>query len=106
MNTNRVMATIQPFRGSGTGLISAFSMMSGAWRDASRLPKGFEKNATTLLAGTQLSRDFDGLRGQIVGADHLACRPKISVGVNDNQRCRTIGLGMARGRRCIQEPGS
>src|ERR1700674_5516100 len=56
MNTNRVIATIQPLRGSGTGVISAFSIFSDAWREASRLPNGLEKNATTLLAGTQLSR--------------------------------------------------
>jgi hypothetical protein len=40
----------------GKGVISALSILSGACRAASRLPKGFEKNATTLLAGTQLSR--------------------------------------------------
>src|SRR6202158_77141 len=50
MNTNSVIATIQPFRGSGTGVMSAFSILSGAWREASRLPNGLEKNATTLLA--------------------------------------------------------
>src|SRR6266700_7471990 len=56
MNTKSVMATSQPLRGVGTGVMSALSILSGAMRAASRLPKGFEKNATTLLAGTQLSR--------------------------------------------------
>src|SRR5579864_2405213 len=56
MNTNSVMATIQPLRGSGTGVIRAFSIFKGAWREASRLPNGLEKNATTLFGGTQLSR--------------------------------------------------
>src|ERR1700758_5228172 len=56
INTNRVIATIQPLRGVGTGVINALSILKGATRDASRSPKGFEKNATTLLAGTQLSR--------------------------------------------------
>src|SRR5271157_5475091 len=55
MNTKSVMATSIPLRGLGKGVISALSMLNGAWRAASRLPKGFEKNATTLLAGT-LSR--------------------------------------------------
>ena len=56
MKTKRLMATSQPLCVVGTGVISALSILSGAWRDASRLPNGFEKNATTLLAGTQLSR--------------------------------------------------
>src|ERR1700739_1167642 len=56
INTNRVMATIQPLRGVGTGVINALSILRGAAREASRLPNGLEKNATTLLAGTQLSR--------------------------------------------------
>src|SRR5450631_4561232 len=56
MNTNSVMATNHPFLDDGTGVISAFSMISGAVRAASRLPNGFEKNAATLLSGTQLSR--------------------------------------------------
>ena len=56
MNTKSVTATIHPFRVLGTGLISALSILSGAWREASRLLNGLEKNATTLLAGRQLSR--------------------------------------------------
>src|SRR5208283_644808 len=56
MNTKSVMATSIPLCGLGSGVISALSILSGAWRAASRLPKGFEKNATTLLAGTQLAR--------------------------------------------------
>src|SRR5947208_8193997 len=56
MKTNSVTATIHPLREAGTGVISAFSIWSGAVRAASRFPNGFEKNATTLLAGTQLSR--------------------------------------------------
>src|SRR5579863_5315912 len=57
MNTNRVMATVQPLPADGTGVTSAFSILSGAWRAASRSPKGFEKKATTLLTGTQFSRE-------------------------------------------------
>src|SRR5260370_22513620 len=56
MKTKRLMATSQPLWVLGTGVISASSILSGAWRAASRLLNGFEKNATTLLAGTQLSR--------------------------------------------------
>src|SRR5208282_2751458 len=56
MKTNRLIATSIPLCGLGSGVISALSILSGAWRAASRLPKGCEKNATTLLAGTQLSR--------------------------------------------------
>src|SRR5579864_8881855 len=56
MKTNSVMATSQPLRGLGTGLIRALSILSGATRAASRSPSGLEKNAMTLLAGTQLSR--------------------------------------------------
>src|SRR5437879_5987913 len=56
MKTKSVTATSHPFRELGTGVMSAFSIRNGAVRAASRLPKGFEKNATTLFAGTQLSR--------------------------------------------------
>src|SRR4030081_1509821 len=56
MKTNKVMATSQPLCVLGMGVISAFSILRGAWRAASRLPNGFEKKATTLLAGTQQSR--------------------------------------------------
>ncbi len=56
MKTKRLMATSQPLWVLGTGVISASSILSGAWRAASRLLNGLEKNATTLLAGTQLSR--------------------------------------------------
>src|ERR1019366_6020940 len=56
MNTKSVIATRIPLRWLGKGVISALSILSGARRAVSRLPKGFEKNATTLLAGTQLSR--------------------------------------------------
>src|SRR5271156_4499780 len=56
MNTKRVMATSQPFCVLGTGLMSALSIFSEAWREASRLLNGLEKNATTLLAGRQSSR--------------------------------------------------
>src|SRR5260221_10436723 len=56
MNTNRQMAVSQPFCAEGTGVMSAFSIFSGAVRAASRLAKGFEKNAITLFAGTQPSR--------------------------------------------------
>src|SRR5450755_4234575 len=56
IKTNRLMATSQPLCVVGTGVISALSILRGAVRDASRLANGFEKNATTLLAGKQLSR--------------------------------------------------
>src|SRR5271165_1889708 len=56
MNTKRLIATSPPFWAVGTGVIKALSICSGAWRAASRLANGLEKNATTLLAGTQLSR--------------------------------------------------
>ena len=93
MNTNSVMATIQPLRGRGTGVMSAFSIFSGAVRAASRSPNGLEKNATTLFAGTQLSRvDLDWLCGRIVGAHHLACRPEVSVRINHDQRSWTSVL--------------
>jgi hypothetical protein len=56
MNTYRQIATSQPFRVSGTGLIKAFSIFSGAVRAAARLANGFLQKASTVLAGTQLSR--------------------------------------------------
>src|SRR4051812_7536141 len=56
MKTKRHTATIQPLCASGTGVMSAFSIFNGAVRAASRLANGLEKNATTLLGGTQLSR--------------------------------------------------
>src|SRR6267154_2804236 len=56
MKTKSVIATTQPLRELGTGVISAFSILRGAVRAASRLPNGLEKKATTLFAGTQLSR--------------------------------------------------
>ena len=56
MKTKRLIATSQPLCVEGTGVIRALSILRGAWRAASRLLNGFEKNATTLLAGTQLSR--------------------------------------------------
>src|SRR5215469_14410362 len=56
INTNKVRATVQPLLACGTGVISAFSIFSGATRDLSRLPNGLEKNALTLLPGTQPSR--------------------------------------------------
>src|SRR5258707_13500055 len=59
MKTNRVMATHQPLCVLGTGVISAFSILRGAWRAASRLPTGFEKKATTRFAGTRVLRSTD-----------------------------------------------
>src|ERR1039458_10251926 len=58
IKTKRLIATSQPLCVVATGVISALSILSGAWRDASRLLNGFEKNATTLLAGTPLLRVF------------------------------------------------
>ena len=49
-------AVSQPFRVEGTGVIKAFSIFRGAVARASRSAKGLVKNATTLFAGTQLSR--------------------------------------------------
>src|SRR6266542_4300862 len=51
MKMKSVIATNQPWLGGGTGVINAFSILSGALRPASRLPKGLEKNAFTRLPG-------------------------------------------------------
>src|ERR1700729_2300030 len=56
MKTNKVIATIHPLLTDGTGVMRAFSIFKGAVREASRSPNGFEKNATTLLAGRQSLR--------------------------------------------------
>src|SRR5258708_9789853 len=56
MKTKRLIATSQPLRAVGTGVINASSILRGALREASRSLNGFEKKATTLLAGTQLFR--------------------------------------------------
>src|ERR1700722_1759414 len=49
-------AVTQPLCSLGTGVIRAFSILSGAVRAFSRSANGFEKNATTLFGGTQESR--------------------------------------------------
>src|SRR5471030_199408 len=49
-------AVSQPICSLGIGVTSAFSILRGAVRAASRFANGFEKKATTLLEGTQLSR--------------------------------------------------
>src|SRR5215831_171650 len=56
MNTNRATATSHPLCALGTGLISAFSILSGAICDLLRFPNGFEKNALTVLPGIHSSR--------------------------------------------------
>src|SRR5579862_1408293 len=56
IKTNRLIATSHPLWVVGTGVIKALSILSGAERAASRSLNGFEKNATTLFEGTQLSR--------------------------------------------------
>src|SRR5882757_9248134 len=56
MNAKMKTAVSQPFDSLGTGVMSAFSILSGAVRAASRSAKGFEKNATTLFTGRQPSR--------------------------------------------------
>src|SRR5437764_2984057 len=56
MKMNSVIATVHPWLAGGTGVISAFSIFSGAVRAASSFPNGFEKNAFTPFAGTQSSR--------------------------------------------------
>src|ERR1700688_1807418 len=56
MKTKSVIATSQPLWVLGTGLMRAFSILSGACREVSRSLNGLEKNATTLLAGRQLAR--------------------------------------------------
>src|SRR5258708_37017720 len=56
MKPKRQIAVSQPFRSSGTGVTSAFSIFNGATRAASRSANGFEKNATTLFGGTQFPR--------------------------------------------------
>src|SRR5665213_605679 len=53
---NNPTATSHPVVALGTGVITAFSIRSGAWRAVSKLAKGWEKKATVALAGTQLSR--------------------------------------------------
>src|ERR1035441_365064 len=55
-NEYKQTATSQPLSWSGTGMISALSILNDAVRAASRLANGLEKNATVLLAGTQLFR--------------------------------------------------
>ena len=75
--------------GLGTGLIRAFSIFSGALREASRSPNGLEKKAMTLFAGTQrVAGDLDRLGGRIIGTHCLAGRPEISVRINHDQRSR------------------
>src|SRR5580692_6189951 len=49
MNTKRQPAINQPRSSPGTGVMSAFSILSGALREAARSANGLEKNATTLL---------------------------------------------------------
>src|ERR1035437_458936 len=56
LKMKRQMATSQPLCSLGTGVISAVSIFNGAVRAAARLANGFEKNATTLLGGTQFAR--------------------------------------------------
>src|SRR5450432_1392374 len=56
MKMKRKTATSQPRWALGTGVMSAFSIFNGAVPASARLAKGFEKNATTLLFGTQLTR--------------------------------------------------
>src|ERR1035437_5461532 len=56
MKMNRNAAVSQPLFSLGMGVMSAFSIFSGAFFAASRLAKGFLKNESTLLEGRQLSR--------------------------------------------------
>src|SRR5262249_19523653 len=56
MNAKMKIAVSQPFDSLGTGAMRAFSILSGAVFAASRSANGFEKNATTLFGGRQLSR--------------------------------------------------
>src|SRR5215469_8527909 len=56
MKAKRQAAVSQPLCAEGTGVMSAFSIFSGAERAASRAAKGLEKKATTLLGGRQFSR--------------------------------------------------
>src|SRR5579872_2237982 len=56
IKTKRLTATSQPLCVLGIGLMSAFSILSGACRESSKLLNGLEKKATTRLAGRQLSR--------------------------------------------------
>ena len=56
MKTQRQLAVSQPCLSEATGVIKAFSIFNGAVRAAARSAKGFEKNATTALAGRQFSR--------------------------------------------------
>src|SRR5208282_378796 len=70
MKTNRQPAVSQPLSAEGTGVMSAFSILNGAVRAASRLAKGFEKKAMTLFAGTQLVRASS--MGSVVASERVA----------------------------------
>src|SRR5271170_6743189 len=91
MKTKRLMATSQPLWVLGTELISALSILSGSRREASRLLKGLEKNATTLLAGRQLARvisiGFAAGRSEALRPARGACRRSA------RPRARMLGCG-------------
>ena len=56
MKAKMKIAVSQPLPELGTGVMSAFSILSGAVRAASRSANGFEKKAMVLFAGTQPAR--------------------------------------------------
>ena len=56
MKAKIARAVIQPLVSLGMGVMSAFSILSGAVRAAARSAKGFLKNASTDVDGMQLSR--------------------------------------------------
>src|SRR5438132_12682750 len=94
MNTKSVMATFHPLLWLGRGVMRALSIRNGAWRAASRSPKGLEKNATTLLAGTQLSRVIS-IGMAAVSSERAALVAEIAIRINDNQRSWTREIGRA-----------
>src|SRR3954465_1476386 len=55
MKQKMAIAVSHPFFVLGTGVMRAFSIRSGAVLAWSKSAKGFEKKASTRLAGTQLS---------------------------------------------------
>src|SRR5580704_12547383 len=56
MKQNTKIAVIQPLRVLGTGVMRAFSILSGACRALSRLAKGLARRALTLSPGRLASR--------------------------------------------------
>src|ERR1035438_5420496 len=56
MKTKRQIAVNQPFRSSGMGVMSAFSIFSGAFVAAAKFANGCDMKTANRLVGTKLSR--------------------------------------------------